>query len=487
MDSRAPSVTIPTAIEPAPVTARVKLTYGMGQLVESSSTTVYSTFLFFFYTALLGLPGSLVGLATAISLVIDAVADPLLGSWSDATRSRWGRRIPFMALGAPGVALGLGLVFSPPAGASTPVLFAWLLAISLLMRFAVSVFNVPFIALGAEISEDYAERSSVVAYRTIFSIAGPLIALVLGYGVFLAGKNGLTHAGGYAPLAWSIAALILIGGVVSVLGSHRFAATLPTEAPEAVAIHRRFVGEIVEIFKNPSFRVLFAVSVLFWVAQGVASALAQHLNLYVWRISSSQILLVTLAYFAGLVFGLPLTPILAKRVEKRNLVMAGLVILCVAQGGLAGLRGLGIFMLSGSVVVWPLALNSFVAGVGVTFAGISIASMMADAADEHDFLFRRRREGLYFAGLGFAGKAATGVGALVAGVGLDAIGFPAGVAQKGAEIHLSAGTLDGVALIAGPLVAAVAGLATILLIFYRIDRRRHDLILAELRRRRVEG
>ncbi len=478
---------ISPTIEPAPVTVRVKLTYGMGQLVESSSSTLYGTFLFFFYTALLGLPGSLVGLATAISLVIDAVADPLLGSWSDATRSRWGRRIPFMAIGAPLVALGLGLVFGPPSGLATPALFAWLLGMSLLMRFAVSVFNVPFIALGAEMSEDYAERSSVVAYRTIFSIVGPLAALVLGYGVFLAGKNGLAHAEGYAPLGWSIAALIFIGGVVSVLGSHRFAAGLPTEAPESIAMHQRFLGEVVEIFKNPSFRVLFSVSVLFWVAQGVASALTQHLNLYVWRISSSQILLITLAYFVGLIFGLPLTPSLAKRFEKRNLVMAGLVFLCLAQGGLTGLRALGLFTLSGSAVVLPLAINNFFAGIGVTFAGISIASMMADAADEHDFLFRRRREGLYFAGLGFAGKAATGVGALVAGIGLDAIGFPAGVAQKGLTVHLSTQTVNGVALIAGPLVAAVAGLATILLIFYRIDRRRHDLILVELRRRRVEG
>ena len=476
-------------MEPAPVTVRVKLTYGMGQLVESSSSTLYGTFLFFFYTALLGLPGSLVGLATAISLVIDAVADPMLGSWSDATRSRWGRRIPFMAIGAPLVALGLGLVFGPPAGLATPALFAWLLGMSLLMRFAVSVFNVPFIALGAEMSEDYAERSSVVAYRTIFSIVGPLAALVLGYGVFLAGKSGLTHAGGYAPLGWSIAALILVGGVVlSALLSHRFAAGLPTEAPESVAIHQRFLGEVVEICSRIRLlRVLFSVSVLFWVAQGVASALTQHLNLYVWQISSSQILLITLAYFSGTDFWPPLTPILAKRVEKRNLVMAGLVFLCLAQGGLTGLRGLGLFTLSGSAVVVPLAINNFFAGVGVTFAGISIASMMADAADEHDFLFRRRREGLYFAGLGFAGKAATGVGALVAGIGLDAIGFPAGVAQKGAVVHLSAQTVNGVALIAGPLVAAVAGLATILLIFYRIDRRRHDLILVELRRRRVEG
>src|SRR5580698_7813168 len=150
------------------VTAPIKLAYGMGQLVEGVSTAVIGAFLFFFYTAVLGLSGSMVGIAAAISLAADAVADPLIGSMSDNTRSRWGRRIPFMMIGTPLVALGMGLAFSPPAHASPIVLFVWLTAVSLGLRFCVSLFNVPFIALGAEISEDYAERSSVVAYRWVF-------------------------------------------------------------------------------------------------------------------------------------------------------------------------------------------------------------------------------------------------------------------------------------------------------------------------------
>src|ERR1700722_18854706 len=76
------------------LTARIKATAGAGQMVESVSTTVFSTFLFFYYPALLGLPGSRVGAAAAISLGIDAIADPLLGSLSDNARSRWGRRAP---------------------------------------------------------------------------------------------------------------------------------------------------------------------------------------------------------------------------------------------------------------------------------------------------------------------------------------------------------------------------------------------------------
>jgi GPH family glycoside/pentoside/hexuronide:cation symporter len=471
----------------AKVSVAVKATSGAGALVETVSTAVFQSFMFFFYTALLGLPGTLVGAATAISLVVDAIADPMLGSWSDNTRSRWGRRVPFMILGAPAVALGLGLMFTPPGGLSTPALFGWLLAMSLLMRFAVSAFNVPFTALGAELSEDYAERSSVVAYRTIYSILGPLLILLLGYGVFLSGRQGLRNVTGYAPLAWTAAAVLLVGGAVSVLGVRRFAAGLAVPARHDTALYRRFLGEVAEIFRNPSFRTLFVATVLFYAAQGVAGALTQHMNLFVWRIDSSQIFMVTLCLFAGLMLGVPLVPILARRMEKRDVVIMGLIVLCLAQGGLSGLRALGLFTLTGAAVVGPLGLNSFLAGVGLTAAGISVASMMADAADEHDFLFKARREGLYFAGLGFAGKAATGLGSLVAGIALDTIHFPRMAAAQGAAAHLSPATLSHLAVAHGPLAALVSLVATSFLFFYRIDRRRHDEITAALRARRAKG
>jgi Na+/melibiose symporter-like transporter len=190
----------------AAVSTPVKLAYGLGQLVEGVSTTVYGTFLFFLYTALLGLPGSLVGAATGIALVVDAVADPMLGSWSDNTRSRWGRRIPFMAIGAPIVALGIGLAFSPPHGLRTMALFAWLLAISLILRFAVSVFNLPFVALGAELSEDYAERSSIVAWRALSWLSSsPMASSSPGHMDFSIAP-ATCRSPGLAPLSCSSAA-----------------------------------------------------------------------------------------------------------------------------------------------------------------------------------------------------------------------------------------------------------------------------------------
>jgi GPH family glycoside/pentoside/hexuronide:cation symporter len=107
--------------------------------------------------------------------------------------------------------------------------------------------------------------------------------------------------------------------------------------------------------------------------------------------------------------------------------------------------------------------------------------MMADAADEHELLYGRRREGLYFAGLGFAGKAATGLGVMVAGVVLDLIRFP----NDPTHSVLSDEIQSRLVTIWGPVPAVFALLSLVILSAYAIGRRRHAEISAELAKRRA--
>ena len=102
---------------------RVKLFYSIGQFVQSGGFDTALPFVFFYYTAVLGLSGGLVGAAMAISLGVDAVVDPLIGSWSDNLRSRMGRRLPLMLVSAPLMLISIGLMFTPVAGLSPPMLF----------------------------------------------------------------------------------------------------------------------------------------------------------------------------------------------------------------------------------------------------------------------------------------------------------------------------------------------------------------------------
>jgi GPH family glycoside/pentoside/hexuronide:cation symporter len=121
----------------------------------------------------------------------------------------------------------------------------------------------------------------------------------------------------------------------------------------------------------------------------------------------------------------------------------------------------------------------------VCCAGISFQSMMADAADEHEFIFGTRREGLYYAGLNFSAKAASGLGALVAGVLLDLIHFPTNLAAHGGiGIHIPETVLRNLGLIYGPVVATIYAVATVIFLGYRLDRSAYAKIQAGLDKRR---
>lgn len=207
-------------------TVPIKLLYAFGQFVESGYLTV-APFIFFYYTAVLGVSGSMVGLALAISMVLDAVMDPLIGSISDNVRSKLGRRLPMMILGAPLMAVSVGLLFGPPVALAPFLLFAWLTFSKMALRGFASVYNLPYFALGAEMADGYVERSSIVAYRTISGIVIGVLITYLAYTVFFAGEGGLQKAEAYPAFGWAIGGLSLAGGWICCLGIWRYASKLP--------------------------------------------------------------------------------------------------------------------------------------------------------------------------------------------------------------------------------------------------------------------
>lgn len=161
-----------------------RLAYGVGALAEGTKNGAFEFFLFFYYTQVLGLSGTLAGAAMMIALLVDAVADPLVGSLSDSTRSRLGRRHPYLYAAALPMAAGFALLFAPPPGLGQLGLFAWLTGFALLVRFAMTLYFVPHMALGAELSDDYGERTSIVAVRAFFGLLGGIGAPILGLAIW---------------------------------------------------------------------------------------------------------------------------------------------------------------------------------------------------------------------------------------------------------------------------------------------------------------
>jgi len=456
--------------------------YGAGSLVQDTASFGLNTLLLFYLTIVCGLSGSAAGMALGVALVVDAFVDPLVGSLSDNSRSRHGRRHPFMIAAALPTSLALFALFSIPTGLTGLALFAYALTALMAVRIGISGFMIPYIALGAELSDDYAERSTIVASRVLFSVVAGVVAAVLAYGVFLKGPGGQMHRGAYAPFAASTGALMFAGAALSILGTLRSRGRLHAAPPRQGAAFGRFLAEIAEVFRNPSFRVLFFACLILFISLGVSTSLTLHANTYFWKLTNPQILAISLATTVGIFVGVFVAILAARRFEKRTLALAGIGLIGLCQLLPAPLALAGLVPLRGAVVM--LLTSSFLVGIGASSATIGFQSMMADAADEHEHLFGARREGLYFAGISLSAKASSGIGALIAGLVLDLIGFPHGLVGHAAARAVPAAAILDLGLIYGPGAALITSVSVAILLAYRRGRADQERIRDALAQRR---
>jgi glycoside/pentoside/hexuronide:cation symporter, GPH family len=462
-----------------------KLGYGCGQMLDTIVQQTLSVFLLFYVTSVCGIPGGLAGAAIAAGLVVDAFLDPLIGTASDGWRSRWGRRLPFMAGALPLVVTLFVLIFSLPRGLGPTALFLWLLLLSIALRFSLSLFILPYQAIGAELSDDYAERSSIATWRWGIGMVGAVGAIMLGFGVFFAGPNGLSNRDAYTPFALTLVVPVVLFSLISIRSVKVSLRRLHAPVASKKGVHKRVFAELGEVFRNRTFRILFAGALLFFAALGTHASLRLHTITYFWKIQGAQIQSVTVAVFVGLVLGAPLAGPILKRLEKRTVALIGMIGLTVADCGPEALRLLGLLPLEGDALVIFLSGVKLVGGMLLTAAAIAYASMMADAADEHEYLFGARREGLYFAGWAFAGKAAGGVGMLVAGLVLQLIGFPSGSGTHGtATASIPEDVANLIGFFYGPGVGVLYVGSILVTSPYSLSSRRHATILKELGMRR---
>jgi Na+/melibiose symporter-like transporter len=464
-----------------------KLSFGVGQAAEGLKNTAFALFVLFYYNQVLGVPGTLCGLALGVALIVDAITDPLAGSLSDNWSGRLGRRHPFMYASALPLALCFFGLFSPPAGLGTSGLFAWLLGFAILTRLAMTLYHVPHLALGAELTQNFEERTSIVAYRQAFSYVGNLAAVVIGFGWFFAdARGGRLNAEAYAPYAVVLAALMTLTIWISAYGTQKEIPHLPRASRDPDRnVLRRMLREARTAFRNASFRWLFSGVLVVFLMVGVDLALNLYMYQYFWELPGSQILILGIATPIGLFVGTLFTQRLHRYFDKRTCLVVGTGGWAVCQITPVVLRLLDAFPENGtSALIWTLIGFRLAQGAIVQQAQVSFGSMMADVADEHELESGRRQEGIFFGAVAFSGKASTGLGNIVAGVGLDVIRWPRGAAiQSAADVPPE--TLVELGLLYGPIVSSFAVLSVWCYGHYRLTRERHERILSELAVRRA--
>jgi GPH family glycoside/pentoside/hexuronide:cation symporter len=463
----------------------MKLCYGVGQLSDGVKQSAFSTFLFFYYNQVLGLSGSLAGMAALLALMVDAITDPMVGQLSDRFESRWGRRHPFMLAGAIPFGLAIAALFSPPDGLSELQLFSWMLGGAITVRLMLTLFFVPHLSLGAELATDYHGRTSLIGYRVFFTYAGILLVSVIGFAVFFPPteefSNGMLNKASYpnfgifCALMGSIAMLICVFGTRSAIPNLRKPAPHDGEGNALWA----FI-DVFRTLKLDSFRILFISVLIFNTLAGTVQTLLIYVATYVFEFQPEQLAGLAASVVVGILFASVVAQKLSRRYDKRIALAT-----CVIIGGAFAFSPQVLYftgMLESMSITTKFAFIFTVNGISQVFFIayiILLDSMLSDVIDEHELHSQRREEGLFFAARSFATKASYGLGSFFAGIGLDIIHFPQGASPE----TVPADAVLSLAIMSGPVMFVLFAATVIVSSRYPLSAAKHSEIMAAIEAR----
>ena len=456
---------------------RSRWSFGLGSIAYGVKDNGFATFLLLFYNQVIGLSAGAVGLAIMAALVVEAFVDPLVGYLSDHTRSTWGRRHPWMYASAIPVAVGWILLWNPPHWSQEATLF-YVFATALLVRIALSAFEIPSSALGPELSSDYDERTRLFSYRYLFGWGGGLAMLALAYGVFLVPDAthpvGTLNPAGYSRMALVAAGLMAFSIIVSSIGLHHEIPRLPPvpKSSETFAQHFRDFRRTVS---NRGFLILMAAGVFAYTAQGVSFALSVYMYQFVWQFDRGDYNWLSLALMIGALGAFFLAPALTKGGDKPRIAMLASFSSALLLVAPYVLRLLGCFPEIGSPWMLPVLLTIFGANTATGVSAFILgAAMLSDVVEESETRTAKRSEGVFFAGGFFVQKLVGGLGIFMASAILAFAAFPQG-AKPGL---VPVGTIDRLTLVFVVLELLFYGLAGLLYARFPFGRAEHEARLA---------
>lgn len=416
------------------------LGWGSGSLPLTIASYVFGVLLLRFLTDSLALSAAVAGAMVAASKLVDAVIDPLVGSFSDRTRGPMGRRRPWMLAGAMLLAAGIALLFtiSPHLEYSSRLILVGLGLLVYSLGYA--AFAVPWLAMPAEMTDGYHTRTVLLSLRIGFNAVGQTIATVAG--PFLLAAVGEAQ-GGYARVGWLMAALVIVTGLLSVRLTRHARATVREPSPRA-----QFWRQARSVFANRPFTLMLVMKVLFFLSLTIWGGALPYLTKHVMGLSDAYLGSFFLAGTLGMLIAQPFWVRLSRALGKKRAFD------CALWADAAFL--LSFYFVGPS---WPPALfllQAFANGVlkGGTF--LLTQALLPDTI-EYDYLRTgTRREGVLSGVYAFIEKSGSALGVAALGVLLGAFGYEA--AQEGVQpsalqgIVLCASLIPALAMIAAGIV-----------------------------------
>ena len=460
------------------LTNKFKLNYSIGAIPNGIKTDTFTFFLLFFYSNIIGLNPGLAGLAIFIALCVDAVTDPLMGTISDRTDTKYGRRHPYMMISFIPMSLGYILLFAPRQDwdMSQNDLFIWMTLFTILTRLGMTLFDIPHRAFGGEITKDYQERTLLMSWREMIAWVAGLSNAFLGYGIFFASTpeypQGQLNPDAWFPFALTGAVIMVITVLYSSLTTKDHNKNL-SKWTGAITLNQ-IIKELKIALGNKSFLIFFFGNLFLSLAWGLSNTLTLFVNTYFWEFEATQIKYFLPIYLIATLLAFFITPRIVKILEKRTIVLIAIAGVGFLSPAAFIMYNLGLTPEKGSLELVFFISFFLVFLITLNVMGIMVRdSMIGDIADEVELQSNKRQEGILFATVGFMQKLNAGLGSFFAGQVLNIINF-----DRSNHTAEQAYTL---AFVQGPMTTVLMIIPFLIFLGYSLSQRRHNQIISSLK------
>jgi GPH family glycoside/pentoside/hexuronide:cation symporter len=425
--------------------------WGFGTVVPSVMYNVTNFFLMQFMTDMLGIAAGTAGLIYTLSKLYDAVTDPVMGVISDKTKTRWGRHRPYLVLGCFVCAASLLALFSPPAFFTSDTIVLYMFFALILYSTGYTIFNVPYLAMPAEMTQNYHERSFLMSWR-VGAIQVSQVAALIASSFLLSALGGGREA--YAVVGWIVAGIVIVAGITSF--------KMTEKAPFHDVPHGPKPGfreQLKSVAQNIPFAQLVGIKFFMLLANSFTFGALVYFVLRVLEQPFTTLGFMTTTSTVTAAASIPIWLKMSRKIGKRNALIGACTIL--------GLTGVSWLFSDASEPFALILLRP--AFTGIAAAGIlTIGQSMLPDTIEYD----RRRTGLERAGV-FAGiyttaeKMAFAFGPILTGVLLESMGYISGTQGVATEQPESAITAIYIAMSVAPGVCLIGAIS--ILLFYKLD------------------
>jgi GPH family glycoside/pentoside/hexuronide:cation symporter len=442
---------------------RTKLVYGFGDTGFSLTSTILGAYFAIFLTDVVGIAPRVAAAAIFVGRSWDYINDPLIGHISDRTRTRWGRRRPFLLFGPLPFALAFALLWFRPPWESELALAVYYAMAYVVFDAAATFVYMPYFALTPELTLDYDERTALTSYRMFFSILGGLVAFTI----------PLMIVGTFTPEnAPRVLTMGLIFGFISALpllltffGTRERQEFIEQEQPSLIQSLRA-------ARENRPFIFGLVIFLLTWVSVSVLeSTLLYFVKYVVQRESQSDLIMAVI--FVTAIFALPFWEWTSRRWSKRWAYIAGIAFWAVVQIVMITLNPL-----SGMPLLLFLCV---LAGIGVGAAHVIPWSIIPDAIEWDELQTGERHEGMFYSLITLMQKVASSIAIPLVLLLLDATGYVPNASQQPVS------ALWGIRIVIGPIPAALLCGGILFAFLYPLGRERHAQIVQELEARREQS